>query len=391
MKLLRVDIVIAGHNEARHLAECLRALREQDYPAHLLQIYVVDNNSTDDTFEIARQHGAHALKQPKPGASAARNLGIAAGYGELVGFLDAHCIPNRVWVSALAAAFNDARVGGAQARIESRADDARVERYLHETDDLSNVRIVDDTVSGRKNLYPWLLAGNSVFRRSALQEAGGFNEDLRSCEDVELSWRVVLLGYQFRYVDEAQAVHFDGNSWRAFLRKGAIYARGAADLARLYQEHGARSKFAPSPLWTGNWARSRMGFGYRAGYYMKTARLNLGLDKPSRREPVSMKNEFRQWFSWTIEYSMQISTGVIYWFRDEGESIVVHIQTKQRLVLNGVSDFIWRRIANNLSRETIAAALSEHYTIALATALADLDDFVEELIAAQVLIREKKF
>lgn len=399
MALPRVDIVIAGRNEARHLASCLRALQSQDYPGASIQIFVVDNNSTDDTAKIAREHGVQVLQQGKPGAASARNAGIAAGQGELVGFLDAHCIVNRVWVRALAAAFEDidddnAQIGGVQARIESRADDARVERYLRETNDWSNERILDDTVSGRKNLYPWLLSGNSMFRRSALREAGGFNEGLLSCEDVELSWRVVLLGYQLRYVDEAQAVHFDGNSWRGFLRKGAVYARGSADLVRLYANHGAQSKFAPSPFWMGNWARSRMGLGYRASYMLKNARLDLGLDKAPRRAPVSMKDAFRPRFLWahenSIEYSMQISTDAIYWFRGENETVVVQVQSRQRLVLNGVSDFIWRQLARSANRADIATALSEHYAIALSVALADLDGFVEELMAAQVLLRTRK-
>jgi hypothetical protein len=87
---------------------------------------------------------------------------------------------------------------------------------------------------------------------------------------------------------------------------------------------------------------------------------------------------------------MQISGEAIYWFRDGNEVVVVHIPTRQRLILNGVSDFIWRQLAHNASRESTAVALMERYEIAFATACADLDDFVEELVAAHVLIRTEK-
>ncbi|BCM93395.1 putative glycosyltransferase EpsH [Abditibacteriota bacterium] len=389
MPLPRVDIVIAGRNEERHLGECLDSLRQQDYPAELVSIFVVDNGSTDRTPEIARERGVRVLTQSEPGASAARNLGISSGQGELVAFFDAHCIANRGWVRAMAAPFVDASVGGCQAHIESRSDDARVQRYLDQTGVLDNAHIVDDTVSGKKNLYPWLLAGNSMYRRQALLEAGGFNEKLRACEDVELAWRVVLLGYQFYYVNGASVIHYDGNLWRGFLKKGFYYAQGAADLAWMYQEHGAKSKFAPAPWWTGSWERSLAGLWYRLGYTRKNMRLRLGLDRPSRRSPITVRPEFRQWFPWDESTEVQISSDAIYWFR-QNESIIVHIPSKQRMVLDSVSDLIWRRLASQNTKLEVANVLVERYAIAQATALADIDDFVEELIASRVLNRRAR-
>ncbi len=394
MSLPTVDIVIAGRNEARHLGACLDALRVQNYPAELLRIFVVDNNSRDETASIAREKGVVVLQQSVPGAAAARNLAIASGQGELIGFLDAHCIVNRDWVRVLAAVFADEKVGGAQARIDSRADDARVRQFLAQTDFLSNEQILDDTIRGKKNLYPWLLAGNSMFRRQAVNEAGGFNEGLNSCEDVEISWRVFLLGYQFRYVENAVAVHFDGSSWRGFLRKGRTYARGAVDLAHLYSAHGANSKFAPAPLWTQNVTRSLMSWHYRVGYLAKNARLRLGLERVSRRAAVAVLPRFRSWFTWQNGQEIQIAPQTYFWFRGDTESasatvvspaVVVHIPTRQRAVIEAVGALVWRGLADEKSRDEIAAMLATNYQIAPTTALHDIDDFVEELIGAQML------
>src|SRR5678815_1878162 len=89
----RVDIIIAARNEERYLGFCLDALREQDYPTELLKIYLVDNGSTDRTVRIAQEFGINVLIEPKRGAAAARNAGLAQSNAELVGFVDAHCIP----------------------------------------------------------------------------------------------------------------------------------------------------------------------------------------------------------------------------------------------------------------------------------------------------------
>jgi glycosyltransferase involved in cell wall biosynthesis len=60
----RVLIIIPAYNEAMNLPGVLAALRDVDY-----DICVVDDGSTDDTAEVARRHGALALRSPL-------NLGI---------------------------------------------------------------------------------------------------------------------------------------------------------------------------------------------------------------------------------------------------------------------------------------------------------------------------
>src|SRR3954466_1044844 len=112
MQLPSGDIVIAAHNEERHVRGCLNALREQDYPEDRLKIYVVDDGSDDDTAKIAAECSVNLLRQSKRGAAAARNVGINAGTGLLIGLLDAHCYTEKTWVRLLAEQFDDPQVGG---------------------------------------------------------------------------------------------------------------------------------------------------------------------------------------------------------------------------------------------------------------------------------------
>ena len=127
-----VDIIIAARNERRFIGACINAVKEQEYPPSLLQVYVVDNCSTDDTAQVAAQHGAHIWQQPKGGAAAARNLGLAKSTGEFVGFLDAHCITERHWVRLMVEKCKSEGVGGCQGFIENRSTDPRVQRYLND-------------------------------------------------------------------------------------------------------------------------------------------------------------------------------------------------------------------------------------------------------------------
>jgi glycosyltransferase involved in cell wall biosynthesis len=53
---LPVSVVIPVRNEARNLPRCLQALKDVG------EVYVIDSQSTDDTVEIARSHGAQVVQ-----------------------------------------------------------------------------------------------------------------------------------------------------------------------------------------------------------------------------------------------------------------------------------------------------------------------------------------
>jgi cellulose synthase/poly-beta-1,6-N-acetylglucosamine synthase-like glycosyltransferase len=388
-RLPTVDVLIAAKNEERFIGRCLDALMAQDYRAELLKLYVIDNGSSDNTVRIAENHGVHVFKQPKGGAAAARNLGLALSSGELVGFLDAHCIPAQNWVRLMVEQFGPAEMGGCQGRIENRSVNWRVQRYLDESGVLSNERVLLDTVSGKRNIYPWILGGDCMYRREALNEAGFFNEELEACEDVDLAWRVVLLGYQLGYVPQAQVIHYNCDSWHGFLKKGIRYGRGAAVLASIYTSHGSRGKFMPGKIWKKKPEQLLSRLYYWAGYRLKESALRFKLTTAPK--PLAARGaleKFRPTFHWSSDTSLRISRDAIFWFRDDEQtSVIIHHPTRLRVVLEGVGDFIWRLLVKEIERQNFVEQLTARYGVAYATACADLDDFIEELIESGILLR----
>ena len=385
----RVDVVIAARNEARFLAKCLESLAEQNYPMELLHVIVVDNGSSDGTGEIACEYGATVVRHEARGVAAARNAGIAHGHSELVAFLDAHCCAEPAWLRLLAGRFSDEKLGGCQGRLENRSESRRIERYLETSPLFSEKRIVAETVGGKSSLFAWILGGNCMYRRAALLQAGGFNELLPSCEDVDLAWRVLLAGYRLDYEPGAHCIHYDRHSWHGFLHKNFLYGRGAAWLSRAYRAQGAGRKYPSSRLLTPSLEGSLAALYYDAGYRWQSLRILLGLDRPL---PVAheAENRLRPKFFWSQNFALQISPGVVYWFCEpESESVVVHVAGRARLVLAGASDFIWRALTTEASREEVAAAMAETYGIGREAALADLDEFIEEAIATGVIVRHE--
>ena len=61
---LPVSVIVAVRNEAKNLPRCLQALRDVG------EVYVIDSQSTDETVEIARSHGAAGRPVSLPGRMA---------------------------------------------------------------------------------------------------------------------------------------------------------------------------------------------------------------------------------------------------------------------------------------------------------------------------------
>lgn len=89
--MAKVSVIIPAYNSADFLPECLTSICSQT--ENSLQIIIINDGSTDQTFEIAEQYAKydsriHVIDQPNSGVSAARNRGIEAAIGDYLCFID---------------------------------------------------------------------------------------------------------------------------------------------------------------------------------------------------------------------------------------------------------------------------------------------------------------
>jgi glycosyltransferase involved in cell wall biosynthesis len=83
-----ISVIIPVWNGARYLREAFDRIRSQSVPD--LEVIVVDDESTDETAEIAKSlAGVTYVRQMRSGQSAARNLGVSLSRGRFLAFLDA--------------------------------------------------------------------------------------------------------------------------------------------------------------------------------------------------------------------------------------------------------------------------------------------------------------
>lgn len=178
-----ISFVIPVRNDAVRLQRCLAsvAVAAQTTP---IEVIVADNGSADDTPAAARAMGATVVSVPNRVVAAVRNIGVKATAGDLLAFVDADHELHRDWVAAVLTVMADPSVSGAGCDYHPPPGSTWVQRMY---DRLRRHPHTQEDVA-------WLPSGNLVVRRHAFEAAGGFDESLESCEDVDLCRRLRQTG-----------------------------------------------------------------------------------------------------------------------------------------------------------------------------------------------------
>ena len=89
--MIDVSVIIISLNEEKNIARCLESVKKQSFPQERIEIIVVDNNSTDETVEIARQF-TDKVYSHGPERSPQKNFGVVKSSGKYILHLDGDMI-----------------------------------------------------------------------------------------------------------------------------------------------------------------------------------------------------------------------------------------------------------------------------------------------------------
>jgi len=233
LTMQQIDVVIPVYNGAACILDTLKTVFAQVLPdGWMMQVYVVDDASTDDTRERVRkafpQVQLVALKSNQ-GRSIARNQGAATGQGELLCFLDSDCQYQQP--QALAAYIEVLNTG---ADVSFGALDTaspcfwgRYQRAVY----------AQRIVQAKQGNMQVMTSNNFVLWRGVFERVQGFYTGYThyGFEDYDLLQRLLGAGCDIRFCANAVANHENDDTLSALCKKLSISAQYSAPL--FMQQH----------------------------------------------------------------------------------------------------------------------------------------------------------
>jgi GT2 family glycosyltransferase len=193
-----ISFVIPVRNDVLRLQRCLTSILSNEYPRDLIEIIVVDNESTDGSAAGARASGAIVIKSAGDSVAAHRNRGARAALGSIIAFVDSDHEIDRHWIESAIEVLSDPQVAATGCAYLTQPS----ANWVQQQYDGMRAR------PSRREECAWLGSGNFAVKRAAFERVGGFNASLTACEDVDLCNRLRASGYRIVAEPQLRSVHF---------------------------------------------------------------------------------------------------------------------------------------------------------------------------------------
>ena len=234
-----ISIIIPARNEENNIAACIHSICQQQYPAHLLQIIVIDDNSTDKTFAIARDIFYEGIEKiciqlpnlPNNQAPKKRAIetGIGIAKGTLIVTTDADCIADPLWLAQMALFYEHTGKVFIAAPVNIKAGSSLLSKF-QALDFLTMQGITGAAVF--KRFHNMCNGANLAYEKKVFYEAGGFSgiDNIASGDDMLLMKKIARQHPgQTGFIKSSEAIvtTLPAAGWGAFFQQRIRWASKA--------------------------------------------------------------------------------------------------------------------------------------------------------------------
>ena len=223
-KFPKVSVIIPAYNEEGVITKTIESVLSLDYPKDKLELIVIDDGSTDKTYEIAKKYENKNVKvftKKNGGKASALNFGIKRCSGEFILILDADCFPGKGLLKKMIGHFKNPRVMTVIPTLGVWKPKSIIER----------MQVVEYAISAfiRKlttfihslNVAP----GAALYRAEFFKKYGGFDEN-NLTEDFEMGMRVQSKHYDVAHALEASVRTVVPNTFKKLMRQRVRWSYG---------------------------------------------------------------------------------------------------------------------------------------------------------------------
>ncbi|MGC8479183.1 MAG: glycosyltransferase [Candidatus Micrarchaeia archaeon] len=182
----KISVIIPAKNEEKYIINPIKGLKVQTRKN--FESILVDGGSIDKTVNIAKTYVDFVIVDKRKGIGRARNTGAKKSKGEILIFIDADTMPSKKLIESYAKAFEDKTVVAATGPILPLEKTGVITRLGFK---FVSIFFVKAALTLGK---PSVVGSNFAVRRDAFFKIKGFNENLITYEDWDLSTRLKKLG-----------------------------------------------------------------------------------------------------------------------------------------------------------------------------------------------------
>jgi glycosyltransferase involved in cell wall biosynthesis len=248
------------------LRQTLDSIAALEIPAGFeAECVIVDNNSTDDTADVANAFAASAplatrcVMEARPGSSYARNRAVAEARGDFILFIDDDAVAEPRWAVELITEMERRKLDAACGIVIARwsrppprwlGPSVSIKLAVH-----NEAQLLDAPPAQADSIHNYFSA-NAGFRRATFALFGGFREELgvvggnpMSGEDTDLFERIMRFGGKMGFARAARVHHLipPERMTRAYLRRKS-YAFGFGSAVAGGRTHNHLDKLARNAL-----------------------------------------------------------------------------------------------------------------------------------------------
>lgn len=218
LKASKISVIIPTKNDESNIKEALNSLKKNNVFSENIEVIIVDGHSNDETVKIAATYPVKIFYEEVGTRGGACNVGWRNSSGDIIVFTDADCLFVKDWIARITKHFDDpkvAAVGGVDLTPHNTTS------YFQKASGL-----LDELRAGSGGSYRRLRGCNVAYRKSTLVEAGGFDEQLVTCEEVELHNRLRKMSYKLVFDPSIKVYHKRRPSIIKYYRQFRNYGSG---------------------------------------------------------------------------------------------------------------------------------------------------------------------
>ncbi|MBR9691537.1 glycosyltransferase family 2 protein [Candidatus Woesearchaeota archaeon] len=231
----KVSVVVPAYNEEKTIAKTIRSLLNLDYPKDRLQIMIVDDGSTDNTYKVAkgfRKYGVEVFTKENEGKAAALNLALKKSKGEFFGALDADSFVDKKALKKIIGHFQDKNIMAVTPSLKVYEPKTFLQKIQY-TEYLMGIFL--------RKIFAFLGSIHvtpgpfTIYRKSFFQKYGGYDE-YNLTEDIEIALRIQTKGYEIENSVDASVYTVSPAKFLPLLKQRIRWYTGFTENVIRYKE-----------------------------------------------------------------------------------------------------------------------------------------------------------